>query len=331
MHSLEKSSRLVDLLMPGLRFAVKTYHGIWWVLLLLFGINFAHAASPDDADQADVTIVLSAKNGFYEEFSNALDSLLTAESVSHRVIDASQTIPDSGLVIAVGMKAASAVMASDASSVINVLITNKLYTKLLHDMHDREASRNVTAIFLDQPYYRQVQLVTSILPDKRNIGILYSIPSSELDGLRQELNEHHLKLHEQKIDPTHTLSDSLQDILTGRSELLLALPDAAVYNDSTIRNILLATYRRGIPLIGYSSSFVKAGALCAVYSTPAQIATQAVRMVVHFKNSHKLPAPQFPREFEVMVNGQVADSLGLQVKAASALHDEIASDIKDTQ
>jgi ABC-type uncharacterized transport system substrate-binding protein len=112
---------------------------------------------------------------------------------------------------------------------------------------------------------------------------------------------------------------------------LLALPDSAVYNDSTIRNILLATYHRGIPLIGYSSGYVKAGALCAVYSTPEQIAAQAAQLIFKFKDTHKLPAPQYPQEFEVTVNPQVADSLGLQIKNATALHDEIDNITGDSQ
>jgi ABC-type uncharacterized transport system substrate-binding protein len=126
------------------------------------------------------------------------------------------------------------------------------------------------------------------------------------------------------------LSNALQEILLGRSEVLLALPDAAVYNDSTIRNILLATYRRGIPLIGFSSGYVKAGALCAVFSTPAQIATQAAALILQFANTHALPFPQYSHEFEVMVNEQVARSLDLQVKGASALHDEIDSETKES-
>jgi len=202
---------------------------------------------------------------------------------------------------------------------------------LLHDTPAGAASRHVSAIYLDQPIYRQVHLVTAALPDKRNVGILYSTLPAELDAIRHELHEHGLKLQEQKISPTHALADSLQDILLGRSEMLLALPDPEVYNDSTIRNILLATYRRGIPLIGYSSSYVKAGALCAVFSTPAQIATQAAELIVKFNTTHVLPAPEFPHEFDVMVNAQVAESLGLKVKDASALHDEIDSDTRDNK
>ena len=297
------------------------------LLLLFYAASFAHAQSLDDFQQPDVTIVLSETGGPYAEFGNALDTLLSGRSVHHRVIDSTRPIPASGLVIGVGMKAATAVAASDAPSVLNVLITKESHNKLLRDFPRRAGSHTYAAIYLDQPINRQIHLIAAILPGKRNIGLLYSTPPKELAQIRQEMNDHGLTLHEQAIGPALSLADALQDILLGRSEVLLALPDAAVYNDSTIRNILLATYRSGVPLIGFSSGYVKAGALCAVFSTPAQIATQAAALILQFGDTQVLPAPQYPHEFEVMVNEQVARSLGLQVKGASALHDEISREM----
>jgi ABC-type uncharacterized transport system substrate-binding protein len=328
----EKCDPANVLLFPVNPFAVKTCRFVQWVLLwLLCASSWSHAAALKDSESTDVTIVVSSKSGIYDQFSKALDSLLASGTISHRVIDATEAIPNSKLVIAVGMKAADMVMASDATSVINVLITKGSYTKLLQDAPEGAAAKSISAIYMDQPANRQVHLLNAILPGKHNIGILYSIAKPELDAIRQELTEHHFKIFEQKVDATHALADSLQDILLGRSEILLALPDSAVYNDSTIRNILLATYHRGIPLIGYSSGYVKAGALCAVYSTPEQIAAQAAQLIFKFKDTHKLPAPQYPQEFEVTVNPQVADSLGLQIKNATALHDEIDNITGDSQ
>lgn len=330
MHSLVISSRINVLLMPALIFANRVCSGGGVVFLLLFyAASPVHAQPSDDSKQPEVTIVLSEKSGSYEEFSNALDTLLSGRGVPHRVIDAGQPIPASGLVIGVGMKAATAVAVSDAPSVLNVLVTKASQTKLLRDFTGRAGSHTFSAIYLDQPIHRQARLIAAILPGKRNVGLLYSTPPTELAQLRRALNDHGLKLHEQAVDPALPLSDALQEILLGRSEVLLALPDAAVYNDSTIRNILMATFRRGIPLIGFSSGYVKAGALCAVLSTPAQIATQAAALIRQFGDTRALPAPQYPHEFEVMVNERLARSLDLHIKGASALHDEIGSEIEE--
>jgi hypothetical protein len=300
-------------------------------LLLLFYIAGPAYAHPTvDSRLLDVTIVLSEQSGSYAEFSNILDKFLTGKNIPHRVIDTTQPIPIGGVIIGVGMKAATAVSSSEASSVLNVLISRSSYEKLLQDFPRRIGSHTFSAIYLDQPIERQIELISAALPHKHNIGILYSTPPKELVHIRQEMKDHGLILHEQTVGSEFSLFEALQVSLSS-NETLLALPDATVYNDSTVRNILLATYRSGIPLIGVSPGYVTAGALCAVFSTPEQIAIQTATLILQFEDSHALPAAQYPREFDVMVNEKVARSLGLQLKQASALHDEIRSHIEVNQ
>jgi len=323
MHCTQKYNRINAFFMTVLHIPHSVFYGIgWWFLLTLCVSSNAFAQLPDDSEQAAVTIVLSEKSGSYAEFSNALEGILSVRSITHRVIDSTQPIPAYGLVIGVGTKAATVVAGSDAPAAINVLITKANHNKLLHDFPRRAALQTVTAIYLDQPIYRQVQLIAAVFPSKRKVGLIFSNPPKELAELQQKLHAQGLTLIEQAVDPALPLADALQAVLS-QSEVLLALPDPAVYNELTIRNILIATYRSGIPLIGLSSGYVKAGALCAIFSTPAQIATQTAKLILKFGDSHTLPATQYPREFEIMVNEKVAHSLAIQVKDASLLHDEI--------
>jgi putative tryptophan/tyrosine transport system substrate-binding protein len=114
--------------------------------------------------------------------------------------------------------------------------------------------------------------------------------------------------------------DALQKVLK-RSDLLLALPEPAIYNSSTLRNILLSTYHARIPLIGFSSAHVKAGAICAVFSTPEQLASQTGTVVLNFIATSILPPEQYPKFFEIAVNERVAKSLAIGIKKP----DELAS------
>ena len=314
--------------MPVL-YSAKRFYSAWTVvfLLLFYTASPVYAQSPDVIKIPDVTIVLSEDGGPYLEFSNALQKILASRGVSLRVIDADKPIPDSGLVIGVGVKGATMVAASNAPAILNVFIPKAGYEKLRHDFPLRANSNTFSAIFLDQSVHRQIYLVSAILPDKHKIGLLYSSPPEELEQIRKAVTEQGSSLYEQAVNSSLPLSEALHDIL-GNSEVLLARPDAVIYNSSTIRNILLATYRSGVPLIGFSSGYVKAGALCAVFSTPAQIATQAAALILQFGDEHVLPAAQYPREFEVMINEQVARSLGLQIKGASVLHDEIKAEMR---
>lgn len=308
--------------MLALPIAIRIFHG--WLLAFLF-CPAALCAEPIDAARLPVvTIVQSEGGGPYGEFSDALRKILGEDGLITAVIDSSQPIPSSGLVIGVGMKAATLTAASNAQAVLNVFIPKTGHEKLLHDFPRRADTRAFSTIFLDQPLNRQVSLISAILPGKKNVGVLYSSPPEEIVRLRNELASHGFKLQEQIVSPALPLATSLQEVLQ-KSDLLLVLPDTEIYNSANIRNILLATYRSNIPLIGISSGYVKAGALCAVVSTPTQIAAQTAFLVRQFIDARTLPAAQYPQEFEVMVNGQVARSLGLQIKSPAELQGIIST------
>ena len=109
--------------------------------------------------------------------------------------------------------------------------------------------------------------------------------------------------------------DNMGDLLSriGRSEVLLALPDSAIYNPENIRNILLSTYRRKQAVIGFSSDMVKVGALATTYSEIEDINAQVAEMAAAFVASGALPAPQFPHYFRTAINEGVARSLDIAV------------------
>lgn len=274
-------------------------------IFTLFWANPVHAA------QLRIAVVLSEDSGAYREFATELQN---RSSGQHTVIvtDAATTVKDADLVVAVGMKAANA-FTSSSVPVLNVFVPRAGFEKLR-----RRPSANFSAIYLDQPMERQLALLTAALPDATEIGVLYATPPPELSTLKKLLAATHLSLHEQAVDHDHVLAGALSQLLQ-RSEVLFILPDAAIYNSDTIRNILLETYRKQVPMIGISQNYVRAGALCAVYTTPQQFAQQVMQAIEQFEISGKFPGSQYPSEFEVAVNTQVARSLGLNLKDAEQL------------
>ena len=266
-----------------------------------------------------VTVLLSEVGGAYQTFSEALRNKLQAGKFELNIKRIGETLDDSGLYVGVGMKAASALASRDVPAV-NVFVTKAGYDKLQPVPAQRTTPRS--AIYLDQPMERQVALLLAALPDTRHVGVLYTSPPPELASLRRLLGERNMRLHGQAVNDGHSLNDALENVLN-ESEVLFVLPDAEVYNPGTIRNILLTAYRKQVPLIGISEAYVKAGALCAVFTTPEQIAAQAASMIVRYAESGRLPAVQYPSEFDISVNMQVARSLDLRIKDADKLRDEI--------
>ena len=260
---------------------------------------------------------MSDSGGAYREFSDALRDELKTNAVSLSVNDADDKIGDSDLIIAVGMKAAT-VLTSSNKPILHVLVPKAGYDKLarFHVAH------HTSAIYMDQPLERQFSFLLAALPKVKHIGVLYTTPSLELSNLKRLAAENNLQLHERSVGREHILSDALEEVLS-ESEALQVLPDTDIYNAGTIRNILLAAYRKQVPLIGISQLYVKAGALCAIYSTSKQIAVQTAEAVKQFASSGKLPPSQYPKEFEVSVNMQVARSLDIPIKDAEQLHNEV--------
>ena len=276
-----------------------------------------------------LTVVLSEEGGAYQEYSHALGTRLANKNVSVNVIDADQPLPDSDLVIAAGMKAAVNVAQARPAAMLAVLIPKEGYDKLQRDfaLRAQAGTSAYSAIYLDQPIKRQLDLIAAVLPKASSIAVLYAAPPKELNILRMMAAARKLDFNERSVSSaagSSGLHAALQELLLG-SDVLLALPDAGIYNTATIRNILLATYRNKVPLIGFSPGYVKAGALCAVYSTPEQIAAQTIGIIQDYAETHTLPAAHYAKEFEVSVNDQVARSLGLHIRSASQLRSEMGA------
>lgn len=282
-----------------------------------------------NAEDLKLALVLSEDSGAYLDYSNALKASLADRNVVLSVFAAGQPLPESDLVIAAGMKAATVAARGNPAALLAVLIPKQGYGKLLDDFPflKQPGGNSFSAIYLDQPIRRQLDFIALLLPSAKTIGVLYTSPPAEMNALRAQAAAHRVRLYERAVNTSSTGSASpmysaLQELLVS-SDVLLALPDAEIYNSSTIRNILLATYRNRVPLVGLSAAYVKAGALGAVYSTPEQIAIQTSDLVKAFAETHLLPSAQYAGEFEVSVNEQVAHSLGLTVKSATQLRAEI--------
>ncbi len=167
-----------------------------------------------------------------------------------------------------------------------------------------------SAVFIDQPLGRHLDLIRLAMPDARRVGVLFGAESgAQIAALDRAARDKGLRIVGAEAE-SGRLYPALRQVLD-EADILLALPDPAVFNNQTAGNILTAAYRRHVPLAGFSPSWAKAGALFALYSTPAQVGARGAEAVRAALAGRPLPPPQSPREFVVAVNADVARSLGL--------------------
>ncbi len=231
------------------------------------------------------------------------------------------------LVVTLGGEALKQVLGQEAHTpVVAALLPRLGYERILRESN-RRLPTHLTAVFLDQPLGRRVDLVRLILPDAKRVGVLWGPESVALQaGMIQALQSRGFTMVSSLVANPAGLFSGLKAVLD-EADVLLAVADPQVYSGSTIANILLATYRANIPVMAFSPAYVKAGALVAIYATPNQIGLQTAGLARLALQGAALPAPQYPIEFEITVNDHVARSLGLSVDART-LTDKLQSGVK---
>lgn len=279
--------------------------------LLLFASGYARAA-----EGLQVQLVLSDESTPYQRFLDEFRRHLPNDvrlAVVQRT-EAFEAAP-ADLIVTVGVKAANQVAGKSALPLLAAMVPAAW-------SENAPRGRGHSALYLDQPISRQLALIRAALPERRRIGVLYSerLPTS----LRAEVKQWGGELVFRSLPDPAALFAELDELLAG-SEVLLAQPDSVVYNGNTIRNILLSSYRRGIPLVGFSAAYVRAGAVCALFSTPEDLAVQAAEMTQIFARTRKLPETQYPQRYSLAVNQEVARTLGLNLPPVEALRAKIDS------
>lgn len=277
--------------------------------ILLLSSAIALSAALAQAETLSVHLVLSDSTAPYQQFSAALNKAI-AESKANVFIIERQ--PGGGakadLTIAVGMKATELALADSGSSVLSVMVPRAGYEALLEKHASQKSLKTVSAIYLDQPWERQLNFIQAALPKHPIVGVLYSPNTSiVLPRLPQGMS-----INARSVRSAETLFAALENILE-TSDVLMVIPDSEIYSGSNMRNILLTSYRHKVPLVGISQAYVNAGALCAIYSTPEQLAWQTASAIASFAADKRFSAPQYPASFSIGINQQVANSLGIEL------------------
>lgn len=314
--------RLISCLRPDVLWMPTPYRGGLFSLFF-YALAILLIPSQGAAEEGAVAVFSSGTAPVYNQVARRLQSYLNEEcgeigpTCSPRQVhilteshDGLKPVipPDTKLIITLGQRAGNMTEEWDTGiPVLHALVPQTAYQQMAKDSPH-------SAIFLDQPISRLLRLA-SIINSDPHIGLLLSPLTTTLqDGIVAEGMQQSIPISYRNVDSTAVVGHSLKEVLE-ESNILLALPDPNIFNSATIFNILLSSYHKKIPVIGFSSAYVKAGALVAAYSTPDDIA----RHLAEYTNSYLdsgagvLPGPIYPKYFSVSVNQSVARSLGISL------------------
>jgi ABC-type uncharacterized transport system substrate-binding protein len=262
---------------------------------------------------AEIWVALSGREAVYQEFAEALRAALPGDKLEVRAwseFNPRQGSPD--LIVAVGSEALRQLLPyADKTPILSALVPRNSLDAL------NVGGKRLTSLYYEQPFARQAALVRAAFPDKPRVGlVLGPITQRYRATLEQTLLRQGLEPVIQQIDDKSEMTDAFQTLLT-RADVFLALPDPDVIHSQSAKFILLASYRQGVPVVGFSAAFVKSGAAVAVVSSAPQNAVEAAKMAREILSGRKWPGARAPAEYNVVVNPSVSRSLGLDLDAQS--------------
>lgn len=229
------------------------------------------------------------------------------------------------LLIAVGSNATRVALESTDTRipVLCILLPKSTYEAMLVTAKINSSQRRISAIYLDQPLSRQLDLIKQALPKNNRLGVVLGPESSrDTDRLQILAEARGLTLILERAQRDSALYPALQRALAD-TDVFLAVPDPYVINPETAQNVLLTSFRQRVPVIGFSAAYVRAGALAAVFSSPAQIGTEAGEIARQVYRGQPLGAAKYPKYFSVAINRQVANSLNLVLEEEATLREKL--------
>lgn len=283
-----------------------------WVLLLLTPRALA--------DFNSISIIKSSENSF---FNTTIEQLIKMTPKQLKFIfttaeDLQQNIKlhQPQLFITLGHKAAESIRQLDLDTpVIHSYLTEFQYRK-----HKLEPKPNHYTLLLDQPLQRYLQFIDSLLSVKK-VGIIKMknnlIAVEKINQIQEKLN---IKIDQHLFKPGDNPVNAVRNLLH-RNTVLLSLPEPEVYNRQSLKGILLTSYHQNKPVISYSPAHVKSGALAALYSSPADIGNQLAQLLNKMLDDEDFKPENYyyASDFNILINQQVAKSLGLELPETEAV------------
>ena len=302
-------------------------------LLCVFSLLTLHAHAGQA--QEKVLLVNSSMDSIYQDYAELLRSYLevlsegryTTEVTDLKRFDPQTNTEQYRLVITSGVRAAEQLMSREHTTPLLVTFIQSHEYSTGKNESSRCGATHCTFLFLDQPPERQMRFVRILFPEGTRLGMLHlETGDSVLTQYQRHAQRYKLRIVPMQAGSSEEVLDALQESITD-IDVLLAHPDTRLINRNTAKGILLKSYYHRVPLLAYSSSFVKAGATAGLYSAPDDLARHAAETALQILNNKISPQHSaFPKYFRVELNTRVSNSLDLNLPSENTIQEMLKND-----
>jgi nitrogen regulatory protein PII-like uncharacterized protein len=316
--------------------ASKTGKGFrWFQLLVLSLLALPSLQTLSSENNKNILFILSNNSGIYKRIADISEQTISAAcassptecpTIAFKILLAEDLQEKQettrGFKIFLGTKAAN----YGADRFSNEVRLNAMIPFPYHAQDESGIADKSFNIYIDQPYSRYFDLIKFTIPRAVRIGILvHENNINEISKLEELAQSKGMILKTSIVSNERNVGQALT-LLLDEIDVLIALPDARIHNSKTISHILTTSYRNNIPVIGFSSAYVRAGAAAAVYTSPDNIAQHLSDLVIdYFRRAYTNDKSQMAKYFSITFNYEVARSLGLPTISTRETHKLISS------
>ncbi len=204
-------------------------------------------------------------------------------------------------------------MGTNATRIAQDMVTDVpiIFTMVL-DPH--RSGISVSGVSMDINYETKLETLKDILPDKTKIGVIYSPQSTpSYEELLKASRNFGFNVSGIEISSEKEFPKAIKTIFE-TADCFLMLPDPKIYFPKSIQHLLHESIKSGIPTIGLSSTYTRAGALISFDCDYRDLGKQAADLALERLAADKPQQTEFikPRKAEFSLNLLVAERLGIR-------------------
>ena len=285
---------------------------------------FANGAPP-------VSLLLSGDQSYYQEVSAVFKATLAVQPNAPVVhvydLDQALHMPPNSTVVAIGSQASKFALSHFPSAdTLSLLMPQVAWDELRLRF---PGSGRRAAVVIDQPLERSLALAKLLVPQAKQVGAVFGpVSVASKPSLLEATQNSGMTLVYEHLDnddnPIGVLTPLVKKI-----DVFITIADRGVFNKSVAKWLLYLSFRQKVSVIGFSQSYVKAGALAAVYSSPENIGRHGAELVSSLLASEGKAQvvddrwkTHYPEYYTLEVNREVANALKIAVPEFEDLYRE---------
>lgn len=181
---------------------------------------------------------------------------------------------------------------------------------------DLKKSANVTGVSLNYSLKTQFEWLKKFFIQQKTVAILYNPKENAgvIEIAKAVGGQFGFNLVAIPVASPKELPFALGQ-LANNIEILLAVPDETVMSVNTAKEVLLASFRNKVPLVGLSDNWVKSGAFYTLSWDYEDLGRQCAEMAQKIMGGAPITAisPEHPRKITYTINAKIAEHMKIDI------------------